>query len=191
MVVGDLVAESAHAVAERIAAAGGEAIAVAFDQSDDASVKALIDAGVRRFGKLDFLHADAADMSMITQRRRCHHGAARGVRPHDRGQSARLPARTRYALPHLVEAKGVIVYTSSAAAFAGSPQRVAYAMLKAAVNALMRHVASRWGREGVRANAIAPGFVYTEQTRNKLPPEIERSVLRQLRSSPDRRGETT
>src|SRR5882672_7638264 len=65
VVAGDLVAANATAVAETIVAAGGEAIGVAFDQSDDASVGQLIDAAVSRFGRLDFVHANAADMSQI------------------------------------------------------------------------------------------------------------------------------
>jgi len=89
---------------------------------------------------------------------------------------------TRHALPHLIQARGAIVYTSSAAAFAGEPERVAYAMSKAAVNALMRHVATRWGKQGVRANAITPGFVCTEQIKNAVTPEFEKMMLAHSRS---------
>ena len=183
VVIGDLVAENADSVAERIGAAGGEAIGVQFDQSDDASVKALIDAAVGRFGGLDFLHANAADMSALLSDT---DALTVPLAVYDRtiavNQRGYLLC-TRHALPPIVEAKGAIVYTSSAAAFAGEPARVAYAMSKAAVNALMRHVASRWGKQGVRANSITPGFVYTEQNRGRLPPEVERSVRRQARST--------
>jgi NAD(P)-dependent dehydrogenase (short-subunit alcohol dehydrogenase family) len=54
------------------------------------------------------------------------------------------------------------VYTSSGAAFVGEAERLSYAVSKAGINALMRHVASRWGRQGIRSNAIAPGLVMTE-----------------------------
>jgi NAD(P)-dependent dehydrogenase (short-subunit alcohol dehydrogenase family) len=183
VVIGDLVAANASAVAERIAAAGGEAIGVQFDQCDDTSVKALIDAAVSRFGRLDFLHANAADMSVILQDT---DAVTVPLAVYDRtiavNQRGYLLC-TRHALPHIVEAKGAIVYTSSAAAFAGEPARVSYAMSKAAVNALMRHVASRWGKQGVRANSIAPGFVYTEQTRTAMPPELAKGILARSRST--------
>jgi len=65
----------------------------------------------------------------------------------------------RAAMPHLVANRGAIVFTSSDAAHFGEPCRFAYAMTKSAVNALMRHIASRWGPEGVRSNAILPGLV--------------------------------
>jgi NAD(P)-dependent dehydrogenase (short-subunit alcohol dehydrogenase family) len=183
VVIGDLVAENADAVAARIGAAGGEAIGVQFDQSDDASVAVLIDAAVKHFGGLDFLHANAADMSAILSDTDV---LTVPLAVYDRTMAVNQRGYllcTRHALPPIIEAKGAIVYTSSAAAFAGEPARVAYAMSKAAVNALMRHVASRWGKQGVRANSITPGFVYTEQNRNRLPPDVERAVLRQVRSA--------
>ena len=188
VVVGDLAGANASAVAERIGAAGGSAIGVAFDQSDDASVEQLIEAALRRFGRLDFLHANAADMSQILLDT---DATTVPLAVYDRAIAVNQRGYllcTRHALPHIIAAKGAIVYTSSAAAFIGEPARVSYGMSKAAVNALMRHVASRWGKEGVRANAIAPGFVATEQNRKQLPPGFEASVLALGRSA--RIGET-
>ena len=188
VVVGDYVADNAKAVAEKIVAAGGDAIAVQFDQSDDVSVKALIDAAVAHFGRLDFLHANAADMAAIMKDTDVLDVPLevydRTIAVNQRGYLL----CTRHALPHIIETKGAIVYTSSGAAFAGEPERVSYGMSKAAVNALMRHVASRWGRHGVRANAVAPGFVYTEQNRKTVPPEFEKAVLARARTT--RIGET-
>ena len=60
---------------------------------------------------------------------------------------------------------GAIVYTASAAAFIGEPQRPAYAVAKSGLTALTRHVARRWGKQGIRANAVAPGLVMTPAVR--------------------------
>ena len=49
--------------------------------------------------------------------------------------------------------------------------------------ALMRHIASRWGKQGVRSNAILPGFVYTEKTREHLPEEFRRHAIAGTRST--------
>ena len=69
---------------------------------------------------------------------------------------------TRLAIPHLSErGGGAIVYTASAAAYIGEPERPSYAIAKSGITALARHVASRWGKEGIRANAIAPGLIMT------------------------------
>lgn len=180
--VGDIAEGNARTVAERIGKAGGEAVAIAYDQSDDASVRALMDGAAKQFGRLDFVHANAADMSMIL---RDTDAMSVPLEVYDRTMAVNQRGYllcTRHALPHLIQARGAIVYTSSAAAFAGEPERVAYAMSKAAVNALMRHVATRWGKQGVRANAITPGFVCTEQIKNAVTPEFEKMMLAHSRS---------
>ncbi|MGH6782542.1 MAG: SDR family NAD(P)-dependent oxidoreductase, partial [Sphingomonadaceae bacterium] len=86
-------------------------------------------------------------------------------------------------LPHLIESKGAIAFTSSASSVIGEPERVAYGMAKAGVNALMRHIASRWGKKGVRSNAILPGFVFTEKTRGNLPEDFHRRAVAGTRST--------
>jgi NAD(P)-dependent dehydrogenase (short-subunit alcohol dehydrogenase family) len=87
---------------------------------------------------------------------------------------------TRAVLPHLLRGGGgAIVYTSSGAADAGDSTRPAYAVAKSGLNALMRHVASRWGREGVTANCVAPGFVLTPemQASGNVPPAMLDTIL--------------
>jgi len=59
---------------------------------------------------------------------------------------------------------------------------VSYAVSKSGLHALMRHVASRWGKDGIRANAIAPGLVITEQLRANFPPDLAAAVLKETRS---------
>jgi NAD(P)-dependent dehydrogenase (short-subunit alcohol dehydrogenase family) len=56
-------------------------------------------------------------------------------------------------------------------------------MAKSAVNALVRHIASRWGREGIRANAVAPGLVRTERNFDVLEDQnVLTSILATIRS---------
>jgi NAD(P)-dependent dehydrogenase (short-subunit alcohol dehydrogenase family) len=52
-----------------------------------------------------------------------------------------------------------MLYTSSGAAFMAEKVRVTYAMSKVAIHALMRHVANRFGPNGIRANVIASGVI--------------------------------
>lgn len=182
VVVGDYVRDNAHAVADAIAADGGTAAAVQFDQSDDASVAALVATAIERFGQLDGIHANAADMAALWA-----DGDALSVSLETFDRTIAVNQRgyllcTRHALPHLVESRGAIVYTSSGAAFAGEAVRVSYAMSKAAILALTRHVASRWGREGVRANAIAPGFVLTPENSRTITDEFTAEMLATGRS---------
>jgi NAD(P)-dependent dehydrogenase (short-subunit alcohol dehydrogenase family) len=90
---------------------------------------------------------------------------------------------TRRAIPLLLaRGGGAIVHTSSAAAFMGEPARPSYAMAKAGINALVRHVASRWGKEGIRANGVAPGLVITPTVAAMGDTDVQRAALRRTPS---------
>jgi NAD(P)-dependent dehydrogenase (short-subunit alcohol dehydrogenase family) len=65
---------------------------------------------------------------------------------------------------HLAEAKGCIVNIASMYAQFGSPKNPAYGASKAAVQQLSKSLAVAWAADGIRVNAIAPGFVVTEQS---------------------------
>jgi NAD(P)-dependent dehydrogenase (short-subunit alcohol dehydrogenase family) len=56
----------------------------------------------------------------------------------------------------------------------GDPTRPAYAASKAGVNALARHIALRWDKEGIRCNAVAPGLVMTEGVRAANDERLEK-----------------
>lgn len=78
---------------------------------------------------------------------------------------------------------GALVYTTSNSAFIGEPERPCYAMAKAGINALMRHVASRWGRHGIRANSIAPGLVLNKDNPKVIPEDVKAAALAGTRST--------
>jgi NAD(P)-dependent dehydrogenase (short-subunit alcohol dehydrogenase family) len=165
VVVGDLAADNAEAIATEIRSAGGRAVSSHFDISVDESVDALMTAAVDEFGGVDLLHANAADM---TEAAILSDTDALDV---DLGVFDRTIAVnlrgfllcTRHAIPRmLARGGGAIVYTSSATAHVGEPQRPSYGISKSGINALMRHVSARWGREGIRANCVAPGMVLSK-----------------------------
>jgi NAD(P)-dependent dehydrogenase (short-subunit alcohol dehydrogenase family) len=80
---------------------------------------------------------------------------------------------TRHAVPVMISrGGGSMVYTSSGAAYMGETVRVAYAMSKAAAHALMRHVARRFGPDGIRANVIAPGVISHSRFEAVISPEM-------------------
>ncbi len=164
VVVGDIEIAAAKATADAIESQGGRAIAAAFDIIDDASVARLFAAAVASFGHVDHVHVNAADLGIA---QRDTDALTVPLDVFDRTIAVNLRGHllcTRHALPLLLQrGGGAIVYTSSGSAFAGEPERVAYAISKSGLNALMRHVASRWGKEGIRSNAIAPGLIVTEK----------------------------
>ena len=183
LVLGDINVPGVEAVAAQVNAAGGKAVAARCDIADDASVKALVDLAVNIYGGLDFMHANAADLKVVLSDT---NAVDVPLEVFDRTIAVNLRGHllcTRHAIPEFQKrGGGAIVYTSSAASYAGEPERVAYGVSKSGINALMRHVASRWGKEGIRANAIAPGVVITEATRTGIPDEMKQMILAMTRS---------
>jgi NAD(P)-dependent dehydrogenase (short-subunit alcohol dehydrogenase family) len=171
----DINIEGAEAVAADVVANGGEAFAVAIDLADEASVQAAVTSAVQRLGALDGAHVNAADLRAIMQD---SDALTVDLAVFDRTLAINLRGHllcTRAVLPHLLaRGEGAIVYTSSGAADVGEPVRPSYAASKSGLNALMRHVASRWGREGITANVVAPGFTITPEmkTSGHLTQEI-------------------
>lgn len=66
--------------------------------------------------------------------------------------------------PHLVRSKGSIVNIASMYARFGSPRNPAYGASKAAVEQLTKSLAIAWAPDGIRVNAVAPGFIVTQQS---------------------------
>lgn len=158
--LGDIDVTAAQVVVDAISGDGGRAIAVHLDGSDERSIARAIAACRDAYGGLDGLHVNFAAFE--------DNEADIGVMELPLplfDELMRVNVRgfflcTRLALPEIIaRGGGTILYTSSVAAYIAGKQRVGYAMGKAAVLALMRHVAARHGRDGVRANAIVPGYI--------------------------------
>jgi len=68
----------------------------------------------------------------------------------------------RHAIPRMVaRGGGSIVHISSGSGTIGEVTRVAYGVSKAGIDQLTRHLVARYGRLGIRANAVAPGLILT------------------------------
>ena len=184
VVVGDVAGDGAEVTAQDIRDAGGAAQAFAFDLAEPESVRALLDSAVAGFGGVDLLFNVGSDMSML---RGDTDVVDIDFDVWDRTMTVTLRgylASMKYALPLMLSrGGGAIVNMSSAAAFIGEPTRPAYATAKAGIGAMTRHVASRWGRDGIRCNAVAPGFTGTEMMRSAPQwPQLEAAALRGARS---------
>ncbi|WP_404457650.1 SDR family NAD(P)-dependent oxidoreductase [Oceanobacillus kapialis] len=68
----------------------------------------------------------------------------------------------RAALPYLRKTKGSIVNTGSTEGLAANPNHAAYCVSKSGLHGLTRSVAVDHGHEGIRCNAVAPGWIDTE-----------------------------
>jgi NAD(P)-dependent dehydrogenase (short-subunit alcohol dehydrogenase family) len=186
VVVGDLDAAAAEAVAATIRDGGGNAVSTRVDLRDETSVRAAVELTVETYGGLDAVHANGADTSADTVGRDSDIESL-PLEVFDRTIAANLRGHllcARFAVPHLIAAGGgALIFTSSAAAFVGEPQRPSYAISKSGLGGLVRHVASRWGKQGIRANAVAPGVVLTAAVRDELDPTFRDQVLGATRSN--------
>jgi NAD(P)-dependent dehydrogenase (short-subunit alcohol dehydrogenase family) len=82
---------------------------------------------------------------------------------------------TRAAAKRMVaRRRGVILMISSMAAYYGIDRVVAYAASKSAVEGMVKVLASEFSAQGVRVNAIAPGFIETEMSRTAMNSDPER-----------------
>lgn len=174
VILADLNLETAEEGAAALSSrAPGKIIATQCDGSDEVSVNVTVALATEYFGGLDGLHANfAAFLDGPSS-----DGA--GELPLDMfDKMSAVNTRgfllaTRAALPAMIaRGGGSILYTSSGAAYMGEPVRPYYAMTKAAGHALMRHVAARYGADGVRANTIAPGLIMHEELRKQISPEF-------------------
>jgi NAD(P)-dependent dehydrogenase (short-subunit alcohol dehydrogenase family) len=184
VVVGDVAEEGAVAAAEEVVAAGGHAVGLRCDVRSEASVNAFVERAVTEFGGVDCIDHNAAwsHPRLDTDAVGVDLGVwERAVEITTRG--ALLLARA--AIPVMTAGGGgSIVTISSGTSTIGESTRVAYGVAKAALNQLTRHLAARYGRDGIRANAIAPGFILTATAEASVPAEMQRRLAQ---ANPTRR----
>jgi NAD(P)-dependent dehydrogenase (short-subunit alcohol dehydrogenase family) len=160
-VVADLDAAGAKLVADEIAAAGGEATAVQADLGNNDSVRAMVEAAVTAYGGLDILHNNAAATRLAATKDLPVSAADPDVwdetlRVNLRGAMVAIQA----AAPHMIaRGGGSVINTASGAGLAGDLRNPAYGASKAALISLTRYVATEFGKQGIRCNAISPGFI--------------------------------
>ena len=152
-----LVAEGARVfTAQRKEAAKFETIPA--DLSDPEAPVRIVDAVVARAGRLDVLVNNAGLME---------EGTVEEMPPEawQRTLAINLTAPyllIRQALPHLRKTAGAIVNIGSIEGLGANPRHPAYCASKAGLHGLTRAVAVDHGAEGVRCNAVAPGWIDTD-----------------------------
>ncbi|MEU4248987.1 SDR family NAD(P)-dependent oxidoreductase [Amycolatopsis sp. NPDC026612] len=159
VLVADLNAESAKEVVAAIEAAGGTALAVVGDLSDQQTIDRVAEAAVDTFGGIDVLVNNAGVMDRMSALGETDDAEWERVI----GVNLTAPFRlTRAVLPHMLAAgRGAIVFTASEAGLRGGAAGAAYTASKHAVVGLVKNLAVMYRGKGIRANAIAPGPTLT------------------------------
>jgi 3-oxoacyl-[acyl-carrier protein] reductase len=182
--VADLNLEAAQAAADRVTAAGGRAVALAVDVSDEASIAHMVASTVTAFGGLDILVNNAA----IYPRRAWTEITAEEW---DAVQSVNIRGYflcAKAAHPHLARSgRGRIVNVASITFTMGLPMLLSYVTSKGGVVGFTRALAREVGPEAITVNAISPGAFPTDAEKiHPNPEEYNAWILEQ--QSLKRRG---
>jgi hypothetical protein len=157
----------AQVTARAVEAAGRKCIAISGDLCEEAHCQAIIDRATKELGKIDVLVNNAAfqmsreDISEIS------------TQEFDRTLKTNLYAMfwlTKAAVPHMPKG-GSVINTSSIQADNPTPQILAYAMTKAAIQNFTAGLAQMLGKRGIRVNCVAPGPIWTPLIPATLAPE--------------------
>jgi 7-alpha-hydroxysteroid dehydrogenase len=172
--VSDLKEDTAVAVAKGIKAAGGEAIGLNCNVTEEGDLQALVNKTLEAFGKITLLVNNAG---------------GGGPKPFEMDMATfewayKLNVFSVFRLcqlcaPHMEKAgHGAILNISSMAAENKNRRMASYGSSKAAESHLTRNIAFDLGPKGIRVNAIAPGATKTDALASVLTPDVEKTMLK-------------
>src|SRR5262245_11822123 len=193
------------AAVARLSAAGGAALGVVVDVSNEHSVAALVRTTLMTYGRIDGLVNNAALDPKFDRERTGSHAATFEQFPLDAWNRALavnvtgmfLCAR-EVAPTMLAQHRGAIVNVSSTYGLVGPDQRlydysgsggarefkpVAYSVTKSAVIGFTRYLATYWAGTGIRVNTLTPGGVYNDQPEEFVRRYSARTVLARMADS--------
>ena len=153
--------EGAQKVVEAIKAPGGKAVAVKGDVSKAADARAVVDAAIQYFGRLDVLvnNAGVYDMKPLGEITEEHFHTIFDI------DVLGLLLISKEAAKHLGQG-GSIVNIGSAVSRVTPPGSAVYTAAKGAVDAITGVLSRELGPKGIRVNSVNPGMVVTEGSRS-------------------------
>jgi NAD(P)-dependent dehydrogenase (short-subunit alcohol dehydrogenase family) len=157
-------------------AKGAEAEVYLGDLAEETNARACVDAATRRFGRIDVLVNNAGVFIANAE--------TDAYRIEDFERTIRCNIRTaflmtKFALPHLQETRGNILFTGSEAGINGSAMFTPYGASKGFLHAFAKGVALEQAKYGVRANCVCPGAIDTAWTRGPGGPlnaEVQQTI---------------
>ena len=165
--------EAAEQVAAAVRHAGGAAVVLQGDVTDQADVARIIEGHIQSFTRLDVLINNAGDVI----RRSAFEDLSEQLIDDIIALNARsVVTACRLAVPHFIrQGQGSVINTTSLAARqSGGPGSSIYTAAKGFVQSLTRFLAREYARHNIRVNAVAPGLIMTPlQDRNTTPEQLE------------------
>jgi len=169
--IADVAVAAAQAAADEIRAAGGDAIAVQMDVTDEAQVEDGIAGAVRELGGLHVLVSNAGIQIISAVDQLSYADWRRMMAIHLDGAFL----TTRAALRHMYKSGqgGSIIYMGSVHSKEASKLKAPYVAAKHGLLGLCRVVAKEGADHNVRANTICPGYVRTPLVEKQIPEQAK------------------
>ena len=168
--------DAATVVVDSIKKAGGEALLVGGDVSQEDKAEAVIKNLVEHFGGIDILINNAGiNKAQLLIR----------MKPEDFDSVMNVNLRgaflcTRYAMTHLIRQRsGRVINMSSVVGLSGNPGQANYAAAKAGLVGLTKAVAREVASRNVTVNALAPGYITTAMV-DELSEETQAKILERI-----------
>ena len=173
--------ENGEATKKEIAEYGVRVLAIASNAASFDEAHKVVEEGVKEFGKIDILvnNAGITKDGLMMRMSEQQWDAVIGVN-----------LKSAFNFTHAItpvmmrQRNGSIINMSSVVGVSGNAGQANYSASKAGMIGLAKSIAQELGSRGVRANAVAPGFIITEMTA-KLPEEIRKEWAEKI---PLRRG---
>ena len=163
----DINADHAQETLELITAEGGEASVFQADVTNADHCRSMVESAVERYGRLDILDNN---VGVILREK----FADIDPEDWDRVMAINLKSMmlaSQSAIPRMIDSGGGSIINITSVAGIRAWSDAAYAASKAGIIGLTQTVAAEYGRHGIRANAIAPGAVYTPMVAWQLSDE--------------------
>jgi len=146
-------------VAEEVVQVGTKALPVRVDVTQPEDVEEMVERTLAVFGRVDIL-VNNAGIPLVAPSEGLDLNEWRKVI--DTNLTGVFLCSQAVARPMLRQGSGCIINIGSLTSFVGFPKRLAYASTKTAVLGVTRVLAVEWARQGIRVNAIAPGWIRTD-----------------------------
>jgi 3-oxoacyl-[acyl-carrier protein] reductase len=166
-------AAAADAVVKKVEQAGGQAIAVKANVGVVDDVKAMVDAGIAKFGKIDILVNNAGLLNAVPLAEMPIETWDEMIQTHLRG----MFLCTRFVIPHMLKHKyGKVINMSGTFGLVGGDGFTHLSAAKGGMIAFTKALAREVGKQGINVNAIAPAIIRTDLY-NFMPVEVRDQIV--------------
>lgn len=172
--IADMNIEKAEAAAEEVRALGVKSLAIKLDVSKSEGIAGAFDRFIQEFGRLDILvnNAGITKDALILRMKEEDWDMVLDINLKGTflcsKEAVKVMAKQQY---------GKIISVSSVVAFIGNAGQANYSASKAGIVGLTKTIAKEYASRGIRANAVAPGFIQTAMT-DGLPEKVKEEMKR-------------